>query len=467
LIPENPMPREAANFGNLSRKKYLFYLLSFVIGLLGIIIVAQSFSDENIWRKDFLEDYLSARAILLGLNPYQPLSELAVIQGYSLPHGMFLHPNPHSPFLVVLSIPFGLFFYKVSACLNVALEICCLVFSVVFLAKWLGLKLTPLTTCAIVWLSFGWGAVWENLALGQTNLTVLALLVVGLWGLTTERYRIGGIAIGCAITLKIIFWPLLVLVAVYRKAKVFTAACATLVALNSAAICVLGYQAIENYYRHVTPAVASYYRAFSGNMSLWSVGWKLFEGTGSHALVGISVPPLVDIPRMAPFISYGLVVLLFCVSLFLSVRVRNIEAAYAVMISFSLLMTPLCWSHYLVVTAIPFAYAARRALDERATVKSRMVLYLTGACLLIPGPILAGLERWFQQYSALDLPLLLLAVSLIPMYGVLSCAFLCYSFSGTGWKMTGWCSGRKGGGLQIHSPLVGEGQGRGGIHGSK
>jgi hypothetical protein len=436
------MPRETINFQNLSRKKHLFYLLSCLIGLLGIIIVAQSFSDENIWRKDFLGDYLTARAILLGLNPYLPLSELAVIQGYSLPHGTFLHPNPHSPLLVMLSIPFGWFSYKAAVGLNLALEICCLAFSVISLGQWLGLRLSTPAASAAILLCFGWGAVWGDLALGQTNLAVLALLVVGLRGLAAGREIVGGIAIGCAIALKIIFWPLLVLVVVYRKVRAFTAVSATLAALNTVAVCVLGYQAIENYYRHVTPAVAFYYRAFFGNMSLWSVGWKLFEGTGSQALVGISVPPLVDIPRLAPVFSYGLVVLLFCVSLFLSVRVKNIEAAYAVMVSFSLLMTPLCWSHYLVVTAIPFAYAARRLLDEHATVKSRIALYMAGACLLVPGSILGDLERWFQGHRALDHPLFLLAVSLIPIYGVLACGLLCCLYRGAGWKMTGFSAQR-------------------------
>jgi hypothetical protein len=291
------MPREATNFGNLLRNKYLFYLLSFVIGLLGIIIIARSFSCENIWRKDFLADYLTVRAILLKLNPYQPLSTLAVIQGYSLPHGTFLHPNPHSPVLVILSIPFGWFSYKVSACLNVAFEICCLVFSVIFIAKWLGLRLSALTTCATICLCFGLGAVWENLALGQTNLTILALLVVGLRGLTTDRQIVGGIAIGIAISLKVIFLPLLVLVAVYRKAKAFTAVCATIAALNSAAIFVMGYQAIDNYYRYVSPPVAIYHRAYFMNMSFWSVGWKMFEGTGSPVLPGISVPPIMMVSQ--------------------------------------------------------------------------------------------------------------------------------------------------------------------------
>lgn len=429
------MPRETIIFQNLSRKKHLFCLLSFVLGLLGFIIVAQSFSDENIWRKDFLEDYLTSRAILLKADPYLPTSTLAVIQGYSLPHGTFLHPNPHSPVLVALSIPFGWFSYRVAACLNLALEICCLVFSVVFLAKWLMVELTPLTTAAVVCICFGWGAIWENLALGQTNLLILALLVVGLRGLTTKREIIGGIAIGGAISLKIIFWPLLVLLVLYRKAKVFTAVFATIAALNFAAIFVLGFQAIENYYRYVSPAVASYHRAYFRNMSFWSVGWKLFEGTASPALAGIAVLPLIDAPWLAPFFSYGLVALLFCASSFLAVTVKNSEAAFGIMISFSLLMSPLCWSHYLVVTAIPFAYAARRVLDENATVKGRMALYVTGACLLVPGPTLVGLEQWFQENSTFDNPLFLLAVSLVPMYGVLACALLCYLYRGPGWKM--------------------------------
>jgi hypothetical protein len=436
LNPENSVHRGTIDFTKLSRYKHLFCLFSLLLGLVGIIIVAQSFSDENIWRKDFLGDYLTARAILLALDPYQPLSTLALIQGYSLPHGTFLHPNPHSPFLTVLSIPFGWFSYKTAAYLILAFEVCCLAFSVIGIGKWLGLKPAPFTTGAIVCLLAGWGAVWENLALGQTNLTILVLLVMGLRGLTTERHIFGGIAIGCAISLKIIYWPLLVPLLLYRKIRVLTAGLATIVVLNSLPIFVLGYQAVEHYYRYVSPTVATYHRAYFRNMSFWSVGWKLFEGTGSPSLAGISVPPLFDLPWLAPFFSYGLVGLLFCGSIILVVKVKNIEAAYAIMICFSLLMSPLCWSHYLVMMAIPFSFAVKRLLYVLSTINRRIALMIASSFLLVPGPSLVGLERWFQEYVFLNNPLILLAVSLIPMYGVLLCALLCYSFCGDGWRLT-------------------------------
>lgn len=431
------MPHETSSSGTISRKKQIFYLVSFVVGLLGIIIVVQSFSSENIWRKDFLQVYLTARAVLLKIDPYLPVFTLAEIQGYSLPHGTFLNPSPHTPVLVALTVPYAWFSYTVSAVLNLVLEICCLVFSVTCITRWLGLRLTPLMTFAAVWLCFGLGAVWESLALGQINLTLAALLIVGFWGLTTGKDTIGGIAVGGVISMKFIFWPLLVLLAVYRKGKACTSVSATIIALNLVAALVLGFDAIDKYYRFAAPSVASLYRSFSGNLSLWSVGWKLFEGTGSTALVGVSVPPVTYLPHLAPYFSYGLVALLFSVSLFLSLRVKNFEAAYGIMISFSLLMSPLCWSHYLVVTAIPCAFVARRVFGENSTARGRMALYLTSACLLVPGPILAGMQRWFQEHSYFDTPLLLLAVSLIPMYGVLSCALMCYFVSIKGLQESG------------------------------
>jgi hypothetical protein len=431
------MPHETMNFTVRSRYKHLFYLLSLLFGMIGTSIIVQSFSDGYIWRKDFLGDYLSARAFLLDVNPYLPLSELAAIQGYLLPHGTFLHPNPHSPILTILIIPFGLFSYQVSAVLILVLEFCCLVFSVLGLGKWLGLHLTPSTICATVCLLTGLGAVWESLALGQTNLTILVLLIMGLWGLARERQIFGGIALGCAIALKIIYWPLLMSVLLYRKNKMLMAATTAIVVLNGVSIFVLGYQTVEQYYRYVSPAVATYHRAYFRNMSFWSVGWKLFEGTGSPVLAGISAPPLFDVPRLAPFVAYGLVCLLFCGSIILVFKVRNVEAAYAIMICFSLLMSPLCWSHYLVMMAIPFSFAVKCLLDEQATMKKRVALMIASSFLLVPGPFLVGLERWRYEYGFLNNPLTVLALNLIPMYGVLLIAILCYSFSGNGRRMTG------------------------------
>jgi hypothetical protein len=437
---ENPVPGEATISEKISRKKCILCLFSLCIGLLGTIIVAQSFSDENVWRKDFLQDYLSARAILLEMDPYQPLTDLAVKQRYALPHGIFHHPNPHSPFLVILSTPYGWVSYKEAAYLNLAVEICCLLFSGIWIAQWLGL--TPAATCAAVLLCFGWGAVWESLALGQTNLVVLSLLVAGFRGVTTQRDILGGLAIGGAIALKIIFWPLLLLIMIYRKTKACITVVTTLAAMHIAAAFVLGFQAVEHYYRFVAPTVASSYRAFSWNLSLWSVGWKLFEGSGSRELVGISAPPLIDIPRLAPVFSYGLVALLLCVSLYLSIKVRDIEVAYAVMVSFSLLMTPICWTHYLVVTAIPVACAARYVFSRNGDLKGRVELYLICACLLIPGPIVADFLYWIQNHDVFASPALLLAVGMLPTYGVLGAALLCYRCRGQVRKLQVVSAGR-------------------------
>jgi hypothetical protein len=82
------------------------------LGVYNIVRSAQTLLPPDVYSKDFLQEYLMARALLLGVNPYLPLSELAARFLGPLPVIVFPHPLAAPPPAAMLSIPLGLLGYK-------------------------------------------------------------------------------------------------------------------------------------------------------------------------------------------------------------------------------------------------------------------------------------------------------------------------------------------------------------------
>ncbi len=57
--------------------KRLFLYLGLLAGFIGFIWLQAIFAPDIYYRRDFTADYLPAKAILTGINPYTPLPELA------------------------------------------------------------------------------------------------------------------------------------------------------------------------------------------------------------------------------------------------------------------------------------------------------------------------------------------------------------------------------------------------------
>ncbi len=401
-----------------------------IAGVIGIISINLSFSPDYLWKKDFLADFVSARAVHLHLSPYDPLPTLAARMGYDQP--TFRHPNPHTPVFTLFSIPFGWFSYKTAAQLVMGTEIAALAVAVLMLFLLSDITLTAARFFTVFVISFGWGSVWENLALGQTNITLLALLATSLWALKHQRALLAGTMVGCAISLKIFFWPLLLVVAMQGKFRALLASLLTITVLYGAALAVLGFEALDLYFRTIGPTVAGYYRGYSRNMSLWSVGWKLFDGTGSPVLAGIAMPPLFKSQSLAVAAAYGMALLAAGYFARLCVKSRTLEGSFGIALGGSLLISPLCWSHYLVVMALPVAYVFRNLEMLRKQKTYFLLGFVSLVCLALPGPYLASFEKWLLQSSTLQNPLGMLLVSMIPMYGVIGTSLLCFFVSTQG-----------------------------------
>ncbi len=400
-------------------RRIVIYTLGLIIGLTGCSIIGESFSAVNVWKKDFIEDYLTGRAIFSGVDPYQPVAELANF--FDLPEAgkAFPHPNPHSPPFIVLISPLGTIPYPTAALTALLIELGCLLLCVYLIVR----RYVPHTTLPTIlflsWAALGWSAIWENLILGQFNLLLTVFLLLGFLHVDDEKHALCGFSIGTVISLKMIFWPILIGLVIFRKWKTMFFTMYTVLGLNALSALVLGAETVFNFYSRIGPAIASGYRSYYLNISLWSVGWKFFHGTGADALLGFNLPPVIEAPGMGVIASSALVAIILVIAVFMVLR-TECRTGYSMLICLSLMISPLTWTHYLTVAIIPMISLTALAVGKQFKIINLILLILSIFSLLIPGPYLQSLSINISRSGYIQDPIPLVLIGLTPILGITS-----------------------------------------------
>jgi len=107
------------------------------------------------------------------------------------------------------------------------------------------------------------------------------------------------------------------------------------------------------YFREVLPVILNVNRSHVRNGSVASLGWRIFEGTGSPVIFGATAPPLVENASLALITSTVLPLLVVVVScIVIRHRRLDLDASLGVFICISILVSPISWPHYQVLLAI-------------------------------------------------------------------------------------------------------------------
>jgi len=386
------------------RLKLPLLLLALLSGFGGFRLALQSLKPENVTNKDFLQEYLLARAVLEGVNPYQPLPDLN--KHFQTGDKQWRpHASPHTPALAIFSLPLAFFSYAHAAGIWLLVEILCLFAAAFLMLRGFNASANPLLALLATWAALGWGHVWEDLIWGQIN-PVLLLLIVGAWlNLRGGREWPGGALLGAAISFKLIFWPIALFLVLRRRWSSAIMALAVFAGANLIAAVAIGWRIVANYYTEAGPSAAALHQAQAQNLSLWSVGWRVFSRTGSPALAGVTAPPVFFSLRLAVITS----LLLTCAALILGLvaaikadsygkagETMNFDLAYGMMICVCLLVSPLTWPHYLILLALPLAVTARRLRDLRFPRRQTLLYAIAVLILLIPA---FSLEDFIFSFS--------------------------------------------------------------------
>src|SRR6266511_2359079 len=109
------------------------------LGFVGLFFLVFLFKPQDPTKADFIQDYLMAKAILDGRNPYFSLDVLGPEYGIDVQRPP--HSSPHPPTFAVLSLPLGLFSYRTASLIWLLFNLAALLTSLHFLLK---LKLVKL-----------------------------------------------------------------------------------------------------------------------------------------------------------------------------------------------------------------------------------------------------------------------------------------------------------------------------------
>jgi hypothetical protein len=292
-----------------------------------------------------------------------------------------------------------------------------------------------MSTLIVTLLVLAWSPFWEEIVIGQL-MTLLFVLLIAAWLTLRSGDDIrGGILLGCLIALKLMAWPVAIFLAIRRKWRAVVAVGASAVAANLAAAVLMGFDRVVYYYVDVSAIVSPLYRAHEANFSMWTIGWRLFDGTGSPVLLGLEAPPLVIAPILARYVSLAVPLVLLGTGLWLATHARRFDTSFGILVCVSLLVNPVAWSHYLILAAIPIIIVGRRLFALNLPNRETWAFLALSLLLFIPR---LRLRRFILQLTGNELtaktaqvPFVATLLTLVPVVAILGLLWLIWQMERT------------------------------------
>jgi hypothetical protein len=321
--------------------------LAFLIEFTGFLI-----RSPGLLQRDFTAFYFLANAFRKGLDPNMPLPELGAALG--MPGlTLFPHPTPHPPTAGILLLPLTLMNVTTAAVFWLFFSFAALVFATALLGRLIGIPKPGWLALPLALSLLAWQPINDDLSWGNINVLILLLLTATLFLLRANQPWIAGGALGLALLIKPIAWPIL-LVLLLRRQWAVSAGCALAGSVVGAVtLAVIGPAAVVRYFTESLPLAARYYQRDFLNFSLSTLGARLFEGVdfppqNPH----LHFTPLAYIPPAGSLLSIALIILAIAGGVLLT-RGRSLECAIAIMTCVSIAGSPTTWTHYFTLTLLP------------------------------------------------------------------------------------------------------------------
>lgn len=390
-------------------------LLAVVAGCVaGKRIVVDSYSERELYRKDFVQEYLLARAVVDGVDLYLPAPELASVYFEPPPKLPWAHPAPHPPTAAVASVPIGLFPYGVAVTVWLAFEVGCLAWGIATLARWWGEPVGWTTRAALFLVALACGPVVHELWFGQFSLLLFVLTTIAWLRLREGRDALGGAALGLAVTLKLAAWPVGLYLAFAGRWRAVAAAAGVFAVGQLSAALVVGPRTVVEYYTNVGPSITRDYAKHDENFSLWTVGPRFFSAEVARVASSFITPELWPSESAAQMLTKGLPLAALAGALALAARSRRFDTAFGVLLCAGLPLNPVVWDHYLLMTAVPAVVVFRRLKDlafPRGATSAALVGLVVAA---LPNPGYLELAVWlFATGDAYNVKILPFAAGLV------------------------------------------------------
>src|SRR5574341_1011323 len=334
--------------------KILLLVFACCCSLAGIAIAAQFLSTPE--KKDLRQGYLLAQAMTHGVDPYLPSPELGKLWMPEIPFIGLPHPTPH-PFAVGwLSLPLTPLRFRQAAVVWLLFQLVCLAISIVLLLRIVGLALEWWRIAAIFFLALGWWPLILELSWGQLNLCLLVLFLGAWQSLRQGKDGIGGAFLGGLLLVKLVGWPIVLWLALRRRWRAVWAAGLFWAGAHALAIGLHGWGMIQDYYTKVGPQVSAIYRIFYVNISVWTIGQRLFGHFGQS----LAPPPLWESPSLVKALTLLVPAIVLALALRAALRVRSFDTAITLLMGISPVLNPIAWQHCFLLATPALALLLRR-----------------------------------------------------------------------------------------------------------
>ena len=246
---------------------------------------------KNTEARDFASYHYAAIATKRGQNPYAKttLDRIAKREGYRSSVHPYLYPPP---FLlgVYWSVPIQL---PAAFAIHKVMQTLACWIGVWGLIRWWRPLGAPVRETALIALAGSYGVIY-GLQMGQTNASVFALTMLGLWACERKRSGLGGALVGIACMCKmapalfVLWW------AWKRRWRAAAASVITAVVLSLMTLPIVDLETQWSFYRDVLPSMASgEYNGLTiridmfGNHSLSNLWHQVFP-SGENVLSGLA-----------------------------------------------------------------------------------------------------------------------------------------------------------------------------------
>lgn len=290
---------------------------------------------------DFVQEWLSARNFWTGQPVYRPQSE-AIREHTGRPIDMTAQPwNAHPPGAVLVALPFGLFLDYRSAHLAWNLT----TFPLFILAVWVVAReigmprrassLLPAVSLTVVCYPV-LGQLWQ----GQLNFVLAALLALG-WAADRSGQPVrAGLCLGLAAGLKLFPAFMFVYLLFARRWRAVAIGVAVLLGVNAAAWAAFGSRAMITYVRDVLPSL-QVFRGSWRNVSATAFWTRALASSASDVALWLAAASSLALAAVVGWRAW---------------KARSVgerDRAFAAANLGMVLASPVAWTHYFVLLAVP------------------------------------------------------------------------------------------------------------------
>ncbi len=339
-----------------SARPWLWAGMAVLIGSTMVPVYVAELSRRDDPMTDFFQEWASARNYLEGLPLYT--NHAVTIPRYLGKQDLnasdlFVEVNAHPPTSILLAISLGTISYRKALLVWNLLSLAMFIASLILV--WHGLRipfstwsLFPATTLILLCIPL-----LLHIHFGQLTLLLL-LLLTGVWAADRANQGIrAGMLLGAAVTIKLFPGTLFLFFIARKRWKTVLAGLVSIALITLLTGLVFGFGVYPYYAHQIIPRVAKY-RGLWFNQSLPGYWTKLFDPPKEYRYIE---------PLTRSILYACSATVLTCTTVLVSVwwavrRARTptaLDLAFGLTVTGMLLVSPITWDHYLLLTLIPLA----------------------------------------------------------------------------------------------------------------